>query len=75
MCFAENIDVNDPQLFEGDIILPPQQRRKAEMGLDVFIPERKRGSSRFRLWPRGVVIYEVEPFLGKSLLGLHTKKT
>jgi len=61
----ENLDVHDPKLFEGDMILTPLQRRRAEMGLDVDNPDRKRGSGRFRLWPRGVVIYEIEPALAR----------
>lgn len=62
--FAENVGINDPNLFEGDIILTPHQRWRADKGLDLNSSGRKRGSSRFSLWPRGVVAYQVERVLG-----------
>jgi len=62
---TENPGIDDPNLFEGDTILTPEQRYKAEHGTDVDTSDRKRGSSRFRLWPSGVVVYEIDPTLGK----------
>lgn len=59
--------MNNPDLFEGDMILTAQQTYNAKHGLDVDIPGRKRGSSIFTLWPRGVVVYEIEPRLGRLL--------
>ena len=56
------------------MILTPLQRRRAEMGLDVDNPDQKRGSGRFRLWPRGVVIYEIEPALGRYIITISGPK-
>ncbi|XP_078371488.1 blastula protease 10-like [Oculina patagonica] len=53
----ENLGVHDPNLFEGDMILTPEQRLEAEMGLDVD-SSLKRGSVRNRLWPDGIVARE-----------------
>ena len=65
----ENRGVHDPRLFEGDMILTPEQRRKAEMGLDVdSTSSMKRGSHTGPLWPDGVLIYTIEPALGMSLI-------
>ena len=62
---VENQGIYDPNLFEGDMILPPKERYNAEHGRDVFGSDRKRGALRFRLWPRGEVVYEIQPQLGK----------
>ena len=64
--FTENRGIHDPKLFEGDMILTPRQRYKAEHGMDVD-SDRKRGSSKLRLWPGGVVVYEITSGLGKLL--------
>ena len=63
--YAENPGINDPNLFEGDMILTPKQRYKAEHGMDVDSSDRKRGSSTFRKWPGGVVVYAIDPSLCK----------
>ena len=47
------------------MILSPKERYNAEHGRDVFGSNRKRGALRFRLWPRGEVVYEIQPQLGK----------
>ena len=47
------------------MILSPKERYNAEHGRDVFSFDRKRGALRFRLWPRGEVVYEIQPQLGK----------
>lgn len=62
---VENQGIYDPNLFEGDMILSPKERYNAEHGRDVFSSDRKRGALRFRLWPRGEVVYEIQPQLGK----------
>ncbi|KAM7433983.1 hypothetical protein ABFA07_015867 [Porites harrisoni] len=59
----ENQGIYDPNLFEGDMILSPKERYNAEHGRDVFSSDRKRGALRFRLWPRGEVVYEIQPQL------------
>jgi len=64
--FPENRGLHDPNVFEGDMILTPEQRYKAEHGMDVD-SDRKRGSSRFRLWPGGVVVYAIQSTLGRFL--------
>ena len=60
---TENQGINNPKLFEGDMKLTPEQRKKAEMEIDVD-STLKRGSMRTHLWPNGVVIYEIESTLG-----------
>ncbi|KAL9973977.1 hypothetical protein ACROYT_G020504 [Oculina patagonica] len=61
----ENLGVHDPNLFEGDMILTPEQRLEAEMGLDVD-SSLKRGSVRNRLWPDGIVAYEIQSDLASD---------
>ena len=70
--FSENRDINDPNLFEGDMILTPEQRGNIEMGLDVFKTDRQGAAIRGRLWPGGVVAYDISPALGKFFsLGIY----
>ena len=65
MVIAENRDIEDPDLFEGDMRLTPLQRGYAMMGLDVFATNRQGASIRSPLWPGGVLIYEISPTLGR----------
>ena len=65
LCFVENQGVNDPNLYEGDMILTQEQRYRAEHGLDVDGSGNKRGSSKFPKWPGGVIVYAIELTLGK----------
>lgn len=67
--FAENAGIDDPNLFEGDMILSKEEIRRAEHGEDID-SSIKRGSLRFRHWPNGVVIYAIDSSLGKFLVGL-----
>ena len=62
---VENRGIYDPNLFEGDMILSPKQRYNAEHGRDVFGSDRKRGASKFPLWPYGVLVYTVDSSLGE----------
>jgi len=63
----ENRRIRDPNLFEGDMLLTPEERRSAELGLDVDKPNSlKRGSARSHLWPNGVVIYDIQPDLASN---------
>lgn len=62
---VENRGIYDPNLFEGDMILSPKQRYNAEHGRDVFGLDRKRGASKFPLWPNGVLVYTIDPSLGE----------
>lgn len=59
----ENRDIKDPDLFEGDMILTPEQRAYAMMGLDVSAPNKQGAASRGPLWPNGVLIYDISPVL------------
>ena len=64
-CVVENEGVYDPDLYEGDMILTPDQRMAAEMGLDVDNPL-GRGLSENRKWPDGKLVYAIDPSLGTS---------
>ncbi|KAM7433979.1 hypothetical protein ABFA07_015864 [Porites harrisoni] len=72
----ENEGVNDPNLFEGDMILTPEQRYRAEHGMDVnFGDNRKRGARKGGgLWPNGVVVYEIAPDLARSSTAINAIK-
>ena len=52
----------DPDLYEGDMILTPDQRMAAELGLDVDNPI-GRGATKYRLWPGGVMVYVIDSSL------------
>ena len=47
------------------MILSPKQRYNAEHGRDVFGLDRKRGASKFPLWPYGVLVYTIDSSLGE----------
>ena len=57
MCYA---GVDDRDLFEGDMILSPEQRMAAKLGLDVDDPP-GRGST-----PGGLVPYVIDSELGNK---------
>ena len=62
ICIVENEGLYDPDLYEGDMILRPDQRVAAEMGLDVDNPT-GRGSTKGRQWPGGVMAYVIDSSL------------
>ncbi|XP_020916020.1 blastula protease 10 [Exaiptasia diaphana] len=63
----ENIGVDDPNLFEGDMILTDEQRLAARMGLDVDAPSTSaRKGIRNRRWPGGVVVYTIDNSLRRN---------
>ena len=62
ICIVENEGLYDPDLYEGDMILTPDQRVAAEMGLDVDNPM-GRGSTKGRQWPGGVMAYVIDSSL------------
>lgn len=67
--FSENSGINDTNLFEGDMILTPEQQWKAMHEIDVdSSSDRKRGSSRLRLWPGGIIVYAIDWRLGKCFI-------
>ena len=63
---VENVGVYDPDLFEGDMIFTPEQRMVAEKGLDVDNLS-GRASIKSKLWPNGVMNYEIDSSLCKYL--------
>ncbi|CAH3121587.1 unnamed protein product [Porites lobata] len=67
----ENRDIEDPDLFEGDMYLTPEQRGYAMMGLDVFTSNRQGASIKGPLWPGGVVVYDIAPALGHAIGFFH----
>ncbi|EDO28246.1 predicted protein, partial [Nematostella vectensis] len=57
-CFLDvELDLEDPSLFEGDIVLTDEQRAAVEGA---------RGSITQKLWPGGVVVYELDPRFERS---------
>ncbi|CAH3153086.1 unnamed protein product, partial [Porites evermanni] len=61
-----NRDIEDPDLFEGDMYLTPEQRWYAMMGLDVFTSNRQGAAIKGPLWPGGVVVYDIAPALARE---------
>ncbi|KAK3710383.1 hypothetical protein QZH41_012310, partial [Actinostola sp. cb2023] len=61
----ENIGVDDPNLFEGDMVLTDAQRMAAEMGQDIDKPT-ARGGIKTGRWPGGVVPYTIDSGLRRS---------
>ena len=53
--------MDNPDLFEGDMILTPDQRMAAELGLDVAPVGR--AATKGRQWTRGVMIYTIDSSL------------
>lgn len=58
----ENVD--DPDVYGGDMILTPEQRMAADLAMDVDNPL-GRGSTIGRQRPSGVVPYVIDDSLGK----------
>ena len=54
----------DPDVFEGDMILTPEQKMAALNGWDVDDPL-GRGSVKNRRWPGGVFVYDIDKNIGK----------
>ena len=65
--FTENLGIKNPKLFEGDMILSSAQRLAAMKGLDVDkVTRNARGSLINSQWPGGVLIYSIDPQIGKK---------
>ena len=66
LMFLENAHLGNLNLFEGDMILTPEQRRAALQGGDV---DRllERGSVVNKRWPGGVMVYTIDSSLGDYL--------
>lgn len=56
--------MNDPDLYEGDVILTADQRMAAELGMDVD-NALGRGSSKNKHWTGGVMSYFIDASLCK----------
>ncbi len=54
----ENIGVNNPNLFEGDMILTAAQRMALELGTG-------RAAIKGKEWPKGVMVYAIDKKFGK----------
>lgn len=65
----ENTGVDNPNLFEGDVILNAEQRMAVEMGLDIDNPF-GRGAERGKEWSKGVMIFAVDSALCKFIGGI-----
>ncbi|XP_078370021.1 zinc metalloproteinase nas-15-like isoform X2 [Oculina patagonica] len=63
--FVKFENADDPNLFEGDMILTRDQRMAAALGLDVDNPF-GRAASRGRQWPGGVLVYAIHPSLARN---------
>lgn len=64
---TENIGIKNAKLFEGDMVLNTVQRLAAMKGLDVDkATGNARGSILNKQWPGGVLIYAVDPQIGKE---------
>lgn len=61
---TENLGVNNPNLYEGDMLLTPEQRAAAEAGQDVDQLV-SRGSARRGRWRDGVFVYSITNSLSK----------
>lgn len=61
----ENFGLRNSSLFEGDMLLSEEQRERAEEGLDIDGTRHKRASSKSKLWPKGVVTYQIASSLGR----------
>jgi len=60
----ENRGLDNPDLFEGDMVLTPDQRMAAELGLDVAPVGR--AATKGRQWPSGVMIYAIDGSLSRN---------
>ncbi|CAH3146706.1 unnamed protein product [Porites evermanni] len=62
----ENVGIDDPKLFEGDMILTDAQRIAAMLGDDVSKAGLGRASIRKNLWPGAVLIYQLDPAIERD---------
>ena len=60
----------DPNLFEGDMILTPEQKAAALAGQDVDA-QVSRGSINRGTWRGGIMYYKIDSSLSKSTIGSH----
>ena len=58
------ISIEAIRLFEGDMVFTPAQREAAEQGKDVNFAD-GRSTSKYYLWPGGIVPFSIEKQLSK----------
>ena len=58
------ISIEAITLFEGDMVFTPAQREAAEQGRDVNFAV-GRATSKYYLWPSGIVPFSIEKQLSK----------
>jgi hypothetical protein len=60
--------VNNPNLFEGDMLLDPEVKKIALAGGDISMATagRKRGATKLHIWPSGRIPYAIEPSVPSS---------
>lgn len=51
-------------MFEGDMILTADQRMVVELGINLG---RGAAASKDKQWPKGVLVYHIDPALGKNV--------
>ncbi|XP_068699310.1 zinc metalloproteinase nas-14-like [Montipora foliosa] len=69
----ENRNLEGTDYFEGDMMLTPQQRGNAEMGLDVYISggfEGQAASIITPLWPNGEIVYDIDSSVANDPRGM-----
>ncbi|XP_068699308.1 zinc metalloproteinase nas-14-like [Montipora foliosa] len=69
----ENRNLEGADYFEGDMILTPQQRGNAEMGLDVYSSTEiglQAASIITPLWPNGEIVYDIDRSIAQDVRGL-----
>ena len=60
--------MNNPNLFEGDMLLDPEVKKIALAGGDISMATagRKRGATKLHIWPNGRIPYAIEPSVPSS---------
>ncbi|XP_068754617.1 zinc metalloproteinase nas-14-like [Montipora capricornis] len=69
----ENRNLEGTDYFEGDMMLTPQQRGNAEMGLDVYISGGFGGQAASiitPLWPNGEIVYDIDSSVANDPRGM-----
>ena len=64
----ENRNVNNPLLFEGDMLISNYQKQIALAGEDVAMATgRKRGATTWGTWPNGKIPYTIDSAVSGKL--------
>lgn len=57
-------NIGNPDMFEGDMILTADQRMVVELGINLG---RAAAASKNKQWSKGVLVYHIDPALGKNV--------